>query len=37
MNRNESTSPTRLLPLGVLILAALAGCDNHELPTALGA
>jgi CSLREA domain-containing protein len=36
MNRYEPKSPRRLLPLGVLILAALAGCENHELPTALG-
>jgi CSLREA domain-containing protein len=36
MNRYPLLSPARLLPLGVLILAAAAGCDNPELPTALG-
>jgi hypothetical protein len=36
MSPRSPLASTRLLPLGVLILAALAGCDNHELPTALG-
>jgi hypothetical protein len=33
MTRRLLISPTRLLPLGFLVLAALAGCDNHQLPT----
>jgi CSLREA domain-containing protein len=31
-----SASPTRLLPLGAFLLAALAGCQDYETPTALG-
>ena len=35
MNRRTSLALARLLPLGVLSLAALAGCDHDTLPTAL--
>jgi CSLREA domain-containing protein len=36
MNRRSPLAPTRLLPLGVLLMAAVVGCDDHTLPTALG-
>jgi hypothetical protein len=33
MNRYGTTLLRRLLPLSILTLAALAGCDNHDLST----
>jgi CSLREA domain-containing protein len=37
MSRSSASfSPARLVSLGVFLLAALSGCDNSPLPTALG-